>query len=268
MAQNHMLNNMSDTEPSDSSDTGSELTSSDSEQLDQSLEPTRILNEILELPKGLCDDPKIFNEFFSLDTWNCLPDHMKDQLNGFLPDFTEVCANDAEAEQETEKTVEQLFTNQITRFHASPLVDFQRNLEEGNYHPDISRLRSNIQRSQRREQRFQQCERVSQMAKSLAVSRERLLRVAYQETGLSGIQKEARMNTSVRPLTTTATASRAKKRYLEEMHAILQDVGLDDDELTDDDGLYESPQPSQSKKSKRSEKQVSWSNLCIHSVKF
>lgn len=258
MAQNIMLNNMSDTESSESSETGSGLTSSDSEQLDQSLEPTRILDEILELPKGLCDNASVFNEFFSLDTWNCLPDHMKDQLKGFLPDFSEVCDNDAEAEEETDKTVVQLFSNQITRFHASPLVDFQSNLEEGNYHPDISRLRSNIQRSQRREQRFQQCERVSQMAKSLAVSRERLLRVAYQKTGLSGVQKEARVNASVRPLTTTATATRAKKRYREEMTAMLEDVGLDDDELTDDDmAIFESPQASQSKKSKRSEKQVS-----------
>lgn len=256
MAHNNVLQNMSDSDTSESSESASELSSSSSEQLDQSLEPTRILNEILELPKGLCDNSSIFNEFFSLDTWNCLPDHMKDQLKEYLPDFSEVCDNDAEAEDEIDKTVEHLFNNEITRFQASPLIELQRNLEEGNYHPDISRLRSNIQRSQRREQRFQLCERVSQLAKTLAISRERLLRVAYQKTDLSGIETDARLNASMRELTTTAAASRAKKRYMDEISSILEDVGLED-ELSDDDSCSDSPQASNSKRSKRFGNQVS-----------
>lgn len=248
---NNMLDNMSDSDSSESSDTVSESSaSSESEQLSQSLEPARILKQNLELPKGLCENPLIFNEFFSLDTWKCLPDHMKDQLKPFLPNFSEVCADDKEAQRETNITVQKLFTNQITRFDSSPLIDFQRNLEEGNYRPDISRLRANIQKSQRREQRFQQCERISRLAKSLTVSREHLLCCAYDGTEFNSLCRNNKFNATPKKLTTTAAATRAKKRYFDEIASILEDVGLDVD-LTDDENYSDGP-ASFSKKQKRS----------------
>lgn len=248
---NNMLDNMSDSDSSESSETVSESSaSSESEQLSQSLEPARILKQNLELPKGLCENPLIFNEFFSLDTWKCLPDHMKDQLKPFLPNFSEVCADEKEAQRETNITVQKLFTNQITRFESSPLIDFQQNLEEGNYRPDISRLRGNIQKSQRREQRFQQCERISRLAKSLTVSREHLLRAAYDGADFNSLRQNSKYNVSPKKLTTTAAATRAKKRYFDEIASLLEDVGLDVD-LTDDENYSDGP-ASFSKKQKRS----------------
>lgn len=255
MERINLSDNMSDSDTTDTSDSGSDTSSSCSDQLSLSLEPARILKETLELPKGLCENPSIFQEFFSLDTWQCLPDHMKDQLQPFLPDFGDVCATDAEAQRQTDETVRQLFSNQITRFNASPLADFQRNLEEGNYRPDISRLRDNIQKSHKREQRFQLCERVSRLAKTLAVSRARLLRVAYQSTDLSGIKEEPRANATTKKLSISAAAARAKKRYAEEIGSILEDVGLED-ELTDEDSGGERPQVKQPKKAKRANNQV------------
>lgn len=258
MAHNIPFDNMSDSERSDSSESGSESSCvSSSEQLSHSLEPARILKQALELPKGLCENVNIFNEFFSLDTWKCLPDHMKDQLKPFLPNFSEVCDNEVEAQHETDATIQNLFTNQITRFNASPLIDFQRNLEEGNYRPDISRLRDNIQKSQKREQRFQQCERISRLAKSLAVSRERLLRVAYESTDLCGIEQINSLYTSTNKLTTTAAAARAKKRYYEEISSIHHDVGLDED-LTGDESELDGKQFMHGKKPKRIGYQVSF----------
>lgn len=263
MAHNILLDNMSDSESSDPSESGSESSCvSSSEQLSHSLEPTRILKQALELPKGLCENVNIFNEFFSLDTWECLPDHMKDQLKPFLPNFSEVCDNEVEAQHETDATIQNLFTNQITRFNASPLIDFQRNLEEGNYRPDISRLRDNIQKSQKREQRFQQCERISRLAKTLAVSRERLLRGAYESTDLCGIEEINQLVTSTNKLTTTAAAARAKKRYYEEISSIHDDIGLEED-LTDDESESEGTQFMHGKKPKRMGNQVS-----VHRIFF
>lgn len=238
---NIMMDDMSDSESSDSSESGTSSSassnSSESEQSSQSLEPARILKQNLELPKGLCENLSIFNEFFSLDTWRCLPDHMKDQLKPLLPNFTDVCGNDKkEIQRETNATVQKLFTNQITRFESSPLIDFQRNLEEGNYRPDISRLQANIKKSQRREQRFQNCERISQLAKSLTVSCEQQLRRAYDGMAIEMANGNKKKN-SPNKLITNAAAIRSKKRYHDEIVKIREEVGLDSD-LSDDDDNY------------------------------
>lgn len=236
---------MSDSESSESSSSGTSSSassnSSESEQSSQSLEPARILKQNLELPKGLCENVSIFNEFFSLDTWRCLPDHMKDQLKPLLPNFSDVCANDnKDIQREQNITVQNLFTNQIRRFESSPLIDFQRNLEDGNYRPDISRLRSNIKKSQRREQRFQHCERISQMAKSLVVTREQLLRDAYNGTSIEAIKRHSKKKSLPIKLTSNAAAVRSKKRYFDEIAKIREDVGLDSD-LSDDDFEFDGP---------------------------
>lgn len=249
-----MIDNMSDLESSDSSESGtssSASSSSESEQSSQSLEPTRILKQNLELPKGLCENSNIFNEFFSLDTWRCLPDHMKDQLKPLLPNFAEVCDHDKKnIQREINATVQKLFTNQITRFESSPLIDFQRNLEEGNYRPDISRLRANINKSQRREQRFQNCERITLLAKSLAVSREQQLRYAYADGSAVDTIKQRKKKHSPIKLTTNAAAIRSEKRYFEEIAKIREEVGLDSD-LSDDDIDDDNYSGGSAKKSKR-----------------
>lgn len=232
----------SDSECSDSSDNNSSSTtsssSSESEQSSRSLEPARILRHTLELPKGLCESKAIFDEFFSIDTWKCLPDDLKDQLKTFLPQFTDVVTNDKDEQIENEITTHKLFTNQIQRFGSSPLIDLQKNLEEGNYRPDIARLRTNIRKSQRREQRFQNCERVSRLAKSLILSREKLLRAAYDGTNMS-INSDKIVNVTPK-LASTAAAERAKKRYFEEIAHIMDDVGLEE-HFTDDENYPEGP---------------------------
>lgn len=234
---------MSDSECSDTTESSSAASSSasESEQSSQSLEPARILKQNLELPKSLCENPSIFHEFFSLETWKCLPDHMQDQLKAFLPRFDGIVDNESDEQIEMNATLQKLFTNQITRFGASPLIDFQRNLEEGNYRPDISRLRANIRKSQRREQRFQQCERATRLAKALVVSREKLLRAAYDGANCQAINSMAdKVMNDVPKLTSTAAAERAKKRYFDEISAIMEDVGLAL-QLSDDENYPDGP---------------------------
>lgn len=234
---------MSDSECSEMTETSSDgsSSSSDSGQSNQSLEPVRILKRNLELPKSLCENPSIFHEFFSLETWKSLPDHMQDQLNAFLPRFDGIVSNENDEQIEMNVTLQKLFTNQIKRFGASPLIDFQRNLEEGNYRPDISRLREHIRKSQRREQRFQQCERVSRLAKALVVSREKLLRAAYDGVHCQSINSiDDKVTNNAPKLTSTVAAERAKKRYFGEISSIMEDVGLDL-QLSDDENYPDGP---------------------------
>lgn len=241
---------MSDSECSDSSENDSSEASSsgsESDQSSQSLEPARILKQTIELPKNLCEDRETFNDFFSLDTWNSLPDHMKAQLRTFLPQFNGITSTDKQEQNEVNITIQKLFTNQITRFGITPLSTFQKNLEDGNYRPDIARLRANIRKSQRREQRFQQCERISRLAKDLVVSREKLLRTAYDGTTSGSMPEQSR---KVPKLASTAAAERARKRYFEELATVMDDVGLEDP-FSDDENYPEGPPVSLMRKQKK-----------------
>lgn len=253
MDNSSMLDAMSDSESSDSSDSqtnssAASTSSSDSDASSRSLEPARILKQNLELPKGLCENKAIFEEFFSLETWNCLPDHMKDQLKPFMPRFTSVTTSPQEEHQQHIVTIQKLFSNQITRFQSSPLNDFHQNLEDGNYRPDIARLRANIRKSQRREQRFQQCERISRLAKSLAMSREKLLRAAYDSPPNAHL-RAGKISPPMK-LASSAAALRAKKRYFQEISGIAEDVGMDGP-LSDDENYPEGPPTQLSKKQRK-----------------
>uniref|UniRef100_A0A1B0DAG4 Uncharacterized protein n=1 Tax=Phlebotomus papatasi TaxID=29031 RepID=A0A1B0DAG4_PHLPP len=164
------------TESHNSSATSSSERSEESaEDLAEPLEAATILKQRLNLPKGLCESESIFNEFFSDKMWNTLTNDMRTYLvDNFLPKFP---GND---EHEKDITLQMIFNRETFRFGSSPLVDFQRNLEEGNYRPDIVKYRNSIQRSQRREQRYQECERISRIAKASLISREKLMRLAYE----------------------------------------------------------------------------------------
>lgn len=241
---------MSDSECSDTSDSvGNSSTSGSSDNSDVSsveCEPARILKQNIDLPKGLCENANVFDQFFSLDTWNNLPVPIQDHLKQFLPHFSDDPDNNAE---EQDKTINAIFNNEIHRFGESPLLDFQRNLEEGNFRPDISRLRSNVQKSQRREQRFQECERISRMAKSIMISREQLLRNAYDVAPGTVLRVERNLQMTPK-LASTAAAQRSKKRYFQEIAAISEEVGLDGP-LSEDENYPEGPPAQLSRKQRR-----------------
>lgn len=198
------------------------------------LEPVRVLKQHLELPHDLCENAAIFDEFLSLDTWQQLPAPIQEHLSQFLPQFPGEDAATVSAEQVD--VVRALFNNEITRFGRSPLLDFQRNLEEGNYRPDIARLRANIQKSQRREQRFQECERVSRIAKSVMISRQRLLRAAMDAPAGVTPPRTMRPNAAAGStssemfsLQQSGAALRSKRRYLKEIRSIAESVSLVED---------------------------------------
>lgn len=192
-------------------------------QQEDSLEMARITKDtLLQLPKGLCENAAVFHEFFSMETWRMLPANYQAYLkNKYLPHFPE------NNEQEQERTLELLFSNNLNRFQASPLVDLQRNLEEGNYRPDVLRLRESIAKSRRRERRFQEYERVSLMAKNMLVSRERLLRVAY-EAPPGAVLRVDKMLRKTPQLDKGVCAVRARKRYYSEIRQLRSQLGIVD----------------------------------------
>lgn len=197
------------------------------EQAD-TLELAKISNEVLSLPRGLCENPNIFKEFFSLETWTELPPQLQNHLQQFLPRFDSTLPPHMSAVEQA-RTISMLFNGDLKRFGKSPLSTLQRQLEEGNCRPDIIKLKENIKKSQRREQRFQLCERVSQVAKQLFLSRQRLLNKMYNSSPDFVIKpnhqnfqqpRHSQLYTDNR-----LSAIRARKRFYSEISTINKELG-------------------------------------------
>ncbi|XP_017000294.2 nuclear factor related to kappa-B-binding protein [Drosophila takahashii] len=181
--------------------------------------------DIFRLPRGLCENSAIFHEFFSLETWQLLPHHLQARLQPLLPDFSGLVSGQAQAGAEQQRTLVQLFNGGLQRFGQSPLLQLQRQLEEGNLRPDVLQLRRSIQHSGRREFRFRQAERLSQLAKELFLSREQLLQHAYSSAppsdGSFGKYLPRSRPRKRKPPTLSMEnplcSQRAKKRYAQEL---------------------------------------------------
>ncbi|XP_037821372.1 nuclear factor related to kappa-B-binding protein [Lucilia sericata] len=224
---------------------------SDAEDSEDTLELAKITTEVLNLPRGLCENAAIFQEFFSLSTWQELPLPVQQHLQQFLPRFQQLLPPQMAAVEQS-RTISMLFNNELTRFGASPLTSLQQQLEVGNCRPDIIKLRQNILKSRRREQRFQHCERLSHTAKHLFISRQRLLDTAYKSSPDSFIKPAAfkgsltQNKQQPKPSHLFAdnklSAMRARKRFYSEISQLAQQLGLKGDVVLsadeeDDDSL-------------------------------
>ncbi|GAB0097619.1 hypothetical protein DMENIID0001_132790 [Sergentomyia squamirostris] len=221
--------NSTDSHNTSASSTSGRSEEESAEDLGEPLEAATILKQRLNLPKGLCESETIFNEFFSDKMWNTLTNDMRTYLvDNFLPKFP---GND---EHEKDITLQMIFNRETFRFGSSPLVDFQRNLEEGNYRPDIVKYRNSIMKSQRREQRYQECERVSRIAKTTLISREKLLRLAYDSPPGASLKRAAEPVNHIAKSTKAVAALRAKKRYFQEISTTAKEMGIP---VSDDEGF-------------------------------
>ncbi|KMZ04784.1 nuclear factor related to kappa-B-binding protein [Drosophila simulans] len=188
--------------------------------------------DIFRLPRGLCENASIFHEFFSLETWQQLPHHLQARLQPMLPDFSRLVSGQAQAGAEQQRTLVQLFNGGLQRFGQSPLLQLQRQLEEGNLRPDVLQLRRSIQHSGRREFRFQQAERLSLLAKELFLSREQLLQHAYTSAppsdGALGKNLPRPRSRKRKPPTLSMEnkfcSQRAKKRYAQELLELIGEL--------------------------------------------
>lgn len=128
------------------SSSSSETSSGSSDGDEEVMEPVRLLGQTLELPQELCEDYSVFKEFFSMKTWEALEDEHKEQLKKYLPKFTE------NEEEETEKTIKMLFNHEPFHF-TSPLSNFYNNLRQGNYRPDIAKMRKFLMKARAKQQK-------------------------------------------------------------------------------------------------------------------
>ncbi|XP_047508129.1 nuclear factor related to kappa-B-binding protein-like isoform X3 [Pieris napi] len=222
---------------SSSSDSSSESSESDEEIMEQ----VRILGHTLELPQDLCEDPALFKEFFSMKTWDSLADKHKDQLKELLPKFEE---ND---EEEKQTTLKMLLSHEPFHF-TSPLTCFFKNLRQGNYRPDIARMRKFLTKARAKQQRHKIKSYYAKLLPEVLISRERLLAVAKSSPpGLIPpiplLPPKPSSKNNYKPMYV-----RARHRYFEELTAIWSEVGC---QGSDDENYPEGPPEHFSKRRKR-----------------
>ncbi|XP_017856044.1 PREDICTED: nuclear factor related to kappa-B-binding protein isoform X2 [Drosophila arizonae] len=203
---------------------------------------------VFRLPRGLCENARIFHEFFSVETWQMLPNNMQARLQPLLPSYAGFLAP-AQAAAEQQRTLLQLFNGGIQRFGQSPLLRLQRQLEEGNLRPDVLQLRQSIQRSQRRECRFQKAERLSRLAKELFLSREQLLQQVYTMAPPSTDGDTFKVQPRPRKRKTPTLnrenkfcVERARKRYCQELVQLARELNLQPGDISADEQDEEAAQ--------------------------
>ncbi|XP_028041865.1 nuclear factor related to kappa-B-binding protein isoform X2 [Bombyx mandarina] len=223
-------------ESSSSTDTSSGSSEGDEEEM----EPVRILGHSLELPQELCEDYSLFKEFFSTKTWESLDEKHKEHLMKFLPKFTE------NQEEETTKTIEMLFHHEPFHFQ-SPFSTFYNNLRQGNYRPDIAKMKKFLKKARAKQQRHRIKSYYAKLLPEVLLSRERLLAaVKAAPPGpaprIPSLPPKSSSKNNFKPL-----YLRAKQRYFEELAAIRSEVGGDE---SDDENYPDGP-PEQFVKKKK-----------------
>lgn len=214
-SQNQRMQHDENDNISDSDSSEATVESSNEWPEEKEFETAVLLDQKIRLPKDLCDSHEIFNELFSIETWNQLTDEERNHLSSFLPSkFPE------NQEQEKRNTIEQLFNNEIVRFGETPLNTFFNNLQDGNYRPDIAHYRKQILKAEQREQKLMECERISAFAEQLILSRDKLLRSAYKRP----VESSPSAQKLQRSVTLSGSTVRANKRYLQELMKISNEL--------------------------------------------
>lgn len=205
-------------------------------------ETLRIEDDILRLPLELCRNKLIFDEFFSLDTWNNLSAAVKEHLVGnFLPEALP-------SQQIQRATIGELFSGGLQRFKVSPMQKLQRDLENGAYRPDQLRLRRKADKKRRRMQRFRETDRIHKLARNVQRSRQNCLNPDQQtaETGSLGDLEHV----SASEKAVNAIFNRSRKRFYNELSSLFREVG-DCSELSSDDEYELSRLAAMKKRQKR-----------------
>lgn len=168
-------------------------------------------------------------DMFSWDTVASLPSSDIDRLKEFLPKELQ-CDPD-----ESTKTLEMLFNNQLTRFDQSTLDTFFNNLQDGNYRPDIARYRKRILEAEKKEQMIKECDYLTTLVENVVKSREKLLKEAHGMNSMPKMFQNLQSISENDDYLTPATM-KAKERYQSELSNVFQQLGVlpFDEELLND----------------------------------
>eukprot|EP00092_Neocalanus_flemingeri_P094512 GFUD01120196.1.p1 GENE.GFUD01120196.1~~GFUD01120196.1.p1 ORF type:complete len:859 (-),score=207.49 GFUD01120196.1:242-2818(-) len=192
-----------------------------------------VMEEILlgkstvELPSDLYENEELFNQFFSIDTWNdLLPEEVKLGLLNLLPSFP---TDDID---EKAKTIEMLFGKDNFHF-GNPVEKFRQDLLSGDYFPDNVEMKEIVQSAQKRNYEEWMENYHYTLVQDILDSRKSLLEVA---TGNVVTTPKIERKRGPRG---GNMKQKIKKRYLDEITRIKREVG--EDGLSSDDEGYISP---------------------------
>ena len=192
-----------------------------------------VMEEILlgkstvELPSDLYENEELFNQFFSIDTWNdLLPEEVKLGLLNLLPSFP---TDDID---EKAKTIEMLFGKENFHF-GNPAEKFRQDLLTGDYFPDNVEMKEIVQSAQKRNYEEWMENYHYTLVQDILDSRKSLLEVA---TGSVVTSPKIERKRGPRG---GNMKQKIRKRYLDEITRIKREVG--EEGLSSDDEGYISP---------------------------
>ncbi|KAK9512387.1 hypothetical protein O3M35_000828 [Rhynocoris fuscipes] len=224
---------------SDSDETGSSYSEESNSSL--RMEAVRVGGERLLLPQGLCENPDVFREFLSLDTWNSFSESQQQYLKNFLPTFPE------RDEEEKDETLRMLFSRENIRF-GNPLTEFHDHLKAAHYRPDVSKMRTLLRKAQYKDYKRAERWRVYELLKSVLSSRQRLV-----ESVVNGEKPKVCPSPPKRPR--TSLAQNVKYRYFQELALIREEVG-ESSQSSEDENYPEGPTSVLNKKQLQLRKQT------------
>jgi len=191
------------------------------------LEEVLLGSRTVEIPSDLYENEDIFNQFFSIDTWNdLLSEEVKLGLLNLLPSFP---ADDID---EKAKTIEMLFGKENFHF-GNPLSKFRNDLLAGDYFPDNVEMKKIVRAAQKRNYEEWMENHHYTLVQDILDSRKSLLEVATGNvvTTPKIERKRGPRGGNMR--------QKIKKRYLDELSRIKREVG--EEGLSSDDEGYISP---------------------------
>ncbi|CAB0000894.1 unnamed protein product [Nesidiocoris tenuis] len=197
---------------SDSDESQTSYHSDDSSESGQT-ETAVILGQTFHLPQALCDNPEIFKEVFSLETWNNFTNEQRQHLESFLPTFPEYDL------EEKANTLGKLFNGETFKF-GNPLTTFSNQLRAGYFRPDVARMRSLLRKAQQKESKRAQKWRTFDLLKSVLGSRQRLV-----DAVVNGEKPKPCPPSVKRRTRTSRSAQNVKARYFQELALLKEEVG-------------------------------------------
>ncbi|MEE6510946.1 hypothetical protein FKM82_031300 [Ascaphus truei] len=182
---------------------------------------TRIMEECMlggtrvSLPEDLLEDPELFFEVVSLETWqNVLSDSQREHLKQFLP-----CSSDDKSEQQ-DKIIASLFRGENFRF-GNPLHIAQKLFRDGHFNPEVVKYRHLCFKSQYKRYLTSQQQYFHTLLKQILASREELLDLA-RKNGTDLVMKRKPPCVKSTP---EERERRAQRRYLKILREVKDECG-------------------------------------------
>ncbi|KAM4703316.1 nuclear factor related to kappa-B-binding protein [Rhinophrynus dorsalis] len=169
----------------------------------------------VSLPEDLLEDPELFFDVVSLDTWqNVLSESQREHLKKFLPSFPD------DSPDQQEQIIHALFRGDNFRF-GNPLHIAQKLFRDGHFNPEVVKYRQLCVKSQYKRYLTSQQQYFHTLLKQILASRKELLDLA-KKNGPDLVMK--RKPGSVRN-TPEERERRAQRRYLKILREVKDECG-------------------------------------------